>query len=196
MPDVIVVGAGVVGLSVAFHLSERGADVVVMERSSVGAGASGVQPGGVRQQWGTAVNCRLARESVAHWRGLEGFRACGYLFVAHSEATLERLRANVAVQHAAGVPSQIVPADEAAALVPGLATESLVGAAWCAEDGYLDRPQAVVEAFAHGAEIRIAEVVELRPEWTLVLADGARVEARHVVVAAGVDTPALLRPLG
>ena len=68
MPDVIVVGAGVVGLSVAFHLQELGASVVVVERSGVGAGASGVQPGGVRQQWGTRVNCLLAQESMAFWR--------------------------------------------------------------------------------------------------------------------------------
>src|SRR5690348_2570514 len=129
--DVAVVGAGITGLSVARHLRERGLRALVLERSGVAAGATGVQPGGVRQQWGTAVNCRLARESVAFWRGVDGFRACGYLFVAHSQATLQRLEANVAVQHAAGVPSRIVTADEAADLVPGLAADGLAGAAWC-----------------------------------------------------------------
>src|SRR2546426_1447868 len=107
---VAVVGAGITGLSVALHLADAGAEVVVLERSGIAAGASGVQPGGVRQQWGTAVNCRLARESVSFWRDADerlgaavdlGFRECGYLFVAHSDATLERLRAGVAVQHAA-----------------------------------------------------------------------------------------------
>jgi sarcosine oxidase subunit beta len=94
------------------------------------------------------------------------------------------------------VPSRIVTADEAADLVPGLAADGLAGAAWCAEDGYFDRPQAVVEGFARGAEVRIGAVAELHPGWTVVLQDGERVEARHVLVAAGADTPMLLRPLG
>ena len=117
--EVAVVGAGVTGLSVARELRLRAVDVVVLERRGVAAGASGVQPGGVRQQWGTAVNCRLARESLAFYRRagelLGGsdelrFTACGYLFLAHSERALERLRENAAVQAAAGVPSRIVDA--------------------------------------------------------------------------------------
>jgi sarcosine oxidase subunit beta len=194
--DVAVVGAGVTGLSVARGLGALGLRALVLERSGVAAGASGVQPGGVRQQWGTAVNCRLAREALPAWRATGGFRPCGYLFAAHSQETLERLRANVAVQNAAGVPSRLVSADEASTLVPGLVADGLAGAAWCAEDGYVDRPQAAIEALAHEVEIEIAEVAALDPGWTLALAGGSRVVARHVVVATGVDTPALLRPLG
>ncbi len=205
--DVAVVGAGIVGLSVARHLRERGLSAVVFERSGVGAGASGVQPGGVRQQWGTRVNCLLARESAAFYREAEerldppvelGFRTCGYLFLAHSDATLERLRASVALQNGCGVPSRIVTPEEAAELVPGLLTDGVAGAAWCAEDGYFDRPQSVVEAFARGLEIEIAQVVGLRPDgegWRLRLGDGRTVAAGLVVVAAGCDTAALLRPL-
>ena len=203
-----MIGAGVTGLSVAWHLQRRGIGAVVVERSGVAAGASGVQPGGVRQQWGTAVNCRLARESAAFYRRahehLGGplelpFTACGYLFLAHSDAALAQLRANVAVQAAADVPSRIVDADEAARLVPGLAVESVTGASWCDEDGYLDRPQAIVEAFSREATIEIGEVVGLRREgsaWRLVLRDGSHVDAAAVVVAVGIDTPSLLAPLG
>jgi sarcosine oxidase subunit beta len=188
--EVAVVGAGVVGLAVARELRLRGARVVVHERSGIGAGASGVQPGGVRRQWGTAVACRLAAESAEFYGRADellepalplGFRRCGYLFVAHSQGTLERLAANVAVQNAEGVPSRLVTPGEAAALVPGLAAGSLTGAAWCAEDGYFDRPQGVVEAFARGAEIRIGAVGS--PD---------DLDADAVVVAAGADTPSLL----
>jgi sarcosine oxidase subunit beta len=197
--EVAVVGAGVTGLSVAWHLRRRGARVRVLERTGVGAGASGVQPGGVRQQWGTRVNCLLARESVAFYRDFEGpvelgFRACGYLFVAHSDATLERLRANVAVQNSCGVPSRIVSPSEAAALVPGLQPDRLAGASWCGQDGYFDRPQSVVEAFAHGIDVEYAEVVAISGN-KLTLGDGTSLHADHVVVAAGVDTPALLPEL-
>src|ERR1700756_2774637 len=106
--DVAVVGAGVVGLAIARELRGRGVRVAVFERSGIGAGASGVQPGGVRQQWGTPVACRLARESAAFYAEADerldarvplGFRACGYLFVAHTDATLARLAANVVVQN-------------------------------------------------------------------------------------------------
>jgi sarcosine oxidase subunit beta len=63
-PDVVVVGAGIVGLSIAFHLREGGATVKLLEGEDVGAGASGVQPGGVRQQWGTSANCLPVQESM------------------------------------------------------------------------------------------------------------------------------------
>ena len=127
--EVAVVGAGVVGLACARELSARGITTVVLEREGVAAGASGVQPGGVRQQWGTRVACRLARESVAfcatptcgcHRAFRCRFRQVGYLFLAHSEETLSRLALNVQLQNDEGIPSRLVDADEAAELVPGL----------------------------------------------------------------------------
>jgi sarcosine oxidase, subunit beta len=191
--EVAVVGAGVVGLAVARELTQRGVSVAVFERDGVASGASGVQPGGVRQQWGTRVACRLARESVEFWREADDrlesrvsltLRRGGYLFAAQTEETLGRLAANVRLQNEEGVPSRIVTADEAAELVPGLDGDALAGGAWCGEDGYFDRPQSVVEAFAHGLDIRREEIREL-----------AAVPADAVVVAAGVDTPALLPDL-
>lgn len=205
---IAVVGGGITGLAVARALQLRGAEVLVLERTGIGSGQSGIQPGGVRQQWGTPVACRLARESAAFWRDAEnalefpvelGFRACGYLFAAHSEAALEQLRTNVAIQNAEGIPSRTVSPDEAAALVPGLQTETLVGAAWCDEDGYFDRPQSVVEAFGRGADVRIAHVDALRPTtaggWVLDTS-GGRLSAEAVVVAAGRESVELVAGLG
>jgi sarcosine oxidase subunit beta len=199
----VVVGAGIVGLAVARDLRVRGVDVVVVDRTGVGAGASGVQPGGVRQQWGTRVACRLAVESVAFWREADSqlssrvpltLRRGGYLFTAHSRATLERLEANVRLQNEEGVPSRLVSAAEAAELVPGLRVETLAGAAWCAEDGYFDRPQSVVEAFARDAEVRRLDVraIEQTPTGWLV----GDIDADAVVIAAGTESRALLVPLG
>jgi sarcosine oxidase subunit beta len=188
--DVAVVGAGVVGLAIARELARRGARVAVFERTGIGSGASGVQPGGVRRQWGTQVACRLAGESADFYAASDehlesavplGFQRCGYLFLAHSDDTLARLRENVAVQNAAGVPSRIVSAGEAAELVPGLVSDAIVGGAWCGEDGYFDRPQSVVEAFAAGLDIRIQEVRSLD-----------ELEADAIVVAAGADTARLV----
>ena len=199
----VVVGAGIVGLAVARDLRSRGVEVVVVDRTGVGAGASGVQPGGVRQQWGTRVACRLAVESVEFWREADSrlparipltLRRGGYLFAAHSRATLERLGANVRLQNEEGVPSRLVTPAEAAELVPGLRVDDLAGAAWCGEDGYFDRPQSVVEAFAAGGDVQRVDVrsIDATPS-------GWRVEgidADAVVVAAGVGGRALLAPLG
>jgi sarcosine oxidase subunit beta len=189
-----VVGAGITGLAIARELQARGHEVVVLERTGVGAGASGVQPGGVRQQWGTRVACRLARESVAFWREagerlkprvpLE-LRRGGYLFVAQSESSLARLAANVALQNDEGIPSRTVSAAEAAELVPGLRADTVAGGSWCGEDGYFDRPQSVVQAFAEGLDVRHEHVRSLE-----------EIDADVLVVAAGTETRALLAPLG
>jgi sarcosine oxidase subunit beta len=212
-PRIAVVGAGITGLSVALHLVERGADVVVHERTGIGAEASGVQPGGVRQQWGTRVNCDLARESVAFYREIverleprtrPRLDACGYAFLAHSPERLAQLAADVALQQEAGVPSQLLSPEEAAEVVPGLDVATVTGAAYCAEDGYFDEPQAVVEAFAdaaqrRGAAIERATVTAVVPDgdgWSVERREGAPTRADAVVVAAGYDTPPLLASVG
>lgn len=203
-PDVVVVGAGIVGLSIALHLAQRGASVTVFDRVGIGAGASGVQPGGVRQQWGTRVNCRLARESMRFYADASellrtrvdpGFQACGYLFLAHSQSVLERLRGNVSLQNELGIRSRILAPAEAAEVVPGLDVAGVAGGAWCADDGYFDRPQSLVEAFGALADVQIGEVLEVRDEGAVRLAAGGEVRADAVVVAAGVDTPRLLPEL-
>ena len=88
------------------------------------------------------------------------------------------------MQNAEGVPSRLVSAAEAAELVPGLRTDTVAGAAWCAADGYFDRPQGVVEAFARGLDVRIGEIRSL-----------TELSAETIVVAAGADTPRLLPQL-
>jgi sarcosine oxidase subunit beta len=212
--EVAIVGAGITGLSVAFHLRERDVGpVVVLERSGIGSGASGVQPGGVRRQWATREHCLLAQESYAFWQELDErlealthavLEPCGYAFVAHSEETLAELRSNVQLQNQLGVPSEIVSPARLEALVPGLDASRIAGAAWCGTDGYFNRPQAVVEAFGgaalrRGARLTTAEVLAVQPDgdgWTLRLAGGAELRAAHVVLATGYDTPALAAPLG
>jgi sarcosine oxidase, subunit beta len=210
--SVSVVGAGVTGLSVAFHLDERGiGPVTIFDRAGVGAGASGVQPGGVRQQWGTRANCLMAKESHAFYRDFPArvgtvaqarFDPCGYLFVADEPETLTKLGAGIAVQHEVGVPSRMLEPAEAVELVPGL-VDGFLGASWCGEDGYFDRPQAVVEAFAEvvlrqGASLAREDVLRIEQDgggWRVVTGSGSH-PADIVVVAAGYDTPALLAPLG
>jgi sarcosine oxidase subunit beta len=207
----IVVGAGITGLSIALHLAEQGVPPLVLEREGVASGATGVQPGGVRQQFSTRVNCVLGRESLEVYRRLAErlgvpvgatFDACGYLFLAHGDERLEELRATVRLQHEVGIPSRMVTPAEAAEIVPGLVVDHVAGGAYCGEDGYFDRPRAVVEAFAtaaraRGVRIRIAEVQRIERDgngYRVTLADD-HVSSERVIVAAGVDTPSLLPAL-
>ena len=184
---VIVVGAGVTGLAVARRLLEQGAHVRVVDRTGVGAGASGVQPGGVRRQWATESNCLLAQESYDAYveDGGARFTACGYAFVAHTEARLAELEDAVALQQRLGIPSAILSPAEIAAVVPDLDPSGIAGAAWCAADGYFDRAQAPLEALARGIEVEREEVETL---------DGFDADA--VVVAAGYESAALLATIG
>ena len=211
--EVVVVGAGVIGLSIAYHASVRDLKTLVCERTRIAAGASGVQPGGVRQQWSTDVNCLLARESHAFYTSLSEhletrvrprLEACGYLFLAHSPAALERLSANVRLQNTYGIPSQVLLAADIAELVHGLDGEGIVGGSYCAEDGYFDKPQGVVEAFAQaaierGTRIDISKVTGLKKNgdgWELLLDRGPRLYCDQVVIAASYDTNEILASLG
>lgn len=214
MVDVAIVGAGIIGLSIAWHLAEAGVRrVLVLEREGVGAGASGVQPGGVRHQWTTRVNCEMALEAAAFYDSLHErlggglqprLERCGYLFLAHSAEALERLGEAVAVQNEAGVPSLLLDPAATAALVEGLDPSLVAGASFCAADGYVDRPQAVVESFAAAARARgvriereeVGSVMTDGSGWRIDLAGGRTLLAETVVLAAGYDTPPLVAALG
>lgn len=207
-------GAGITGLSTAFHLAARKAgDVHVFDGTGIGSGASGIQPGGVRQQWGSRVNCQMARESYHFYRDLEArlgipVRArldpCGYLFVAHSEDTFAQLERSSVLQNEVGVPSVLLTPAEIADLIPGLDSSTLVGATFCAEDGYFDHPQAVVAAFADaavraGVHIVPSNVRSFRRKgdaWSLLLTDMTEVQADCIVIAAGYDSPQVVEHLG
>jgi sarcosine oxidase, subunit beta len=211
---VSVVGAGISGLSIACHVLDRGlGPVTVYDGAGIGGGASALQPGGIRQQWGTVANCSMARESRGFYLELNerlgvevdaAFDACGYIFLADNGSTLAQLESNVRVQHEAGVPSTLLSADEVGALVPGLRVDGVAGAAYCGEDGYFDRPQAVVAAFGDAARARGARFVRSQVSaitrdgagWRLETDGGRRTPAERLVVAAAADSTRLLAPLG
>lgn len=212
--EVAIVGAGVIGLSIAYHLALQGfSRIAVYEKDAVGGGASGIAPGGVRRQWSTPVSCAMSEESLRFYQRINEtlepetepvFRQCGYLFLAHSQAALEELSANVAMQNRLGIPSTIVRPEELAQILPALRTETVVGASYCPEDGYFDDPWGVIFAFARaarrlGVTVEMARVTELHPAregWELRFAGGGKALAGQVVVAAGTESAALVHTLG
>jgi sarcosine oxidase subunit beta len=200
--DVVIVGGGAVGASIAYHLGQRGVGrgVVLLERNTLGSGSTGRSAGGIRSQFSTEINIRFSLESVAFWRSFEtrlglpiDYHEIGYLFLAQSEAQRAQFERNVALQNQFGVPSRVVDADEMARLVPGLFTGDLVAGAYSPGDA-LAGPNEATQAFATrareaGVNIREGVVV------TAVDVRGDRVLAVETT-AGRIETPTLINAAG
>ena len=110
--EIAIVGGGVIGLSIAYHLAKLGlTDVVVIERGYLAEGASGRNGGGVRQQWSTEINIRLMQESVELCRRFAvdlgvnvWFRQGGYLFLARNAKEVARLEKNICLLYTSPSP--------------------------------------------------------------------------------------------
>ncbi len=141
--QVVVIGAGIMGLSTAWHLARRGVtDVLVVDRGYLCGGASGRNGGGVRAQFSTETNIRLMRESIAICREFAAemginvwFRQGGYLFLARTPARAAALEESVALQNRCGLPTRLLEPWEAQRIVPELSTEGVVRASFNPDDG-------------------------------------------------------------
>ena len=140
---VVVIGAGIMGLSVAYNLARFGVDrILVLDASYLCGGASGRNGGGVRAQWSSDTNIRLMKRSIelcdefaTKMRINVWFREAGYLFLARSEDRMAQLSSSVELQRAHGLPTRLLDPSDVAALVPGIDTQRLVGASYNPDDG-------------------------------------------------------------
>ncbi|MEF8843235.1 MAG: FAD-dependent oxidoreductase [Haloarculaceae archaeon] len=208
--DVVVVGGGIVGVASAYYLAERGADVTLLEKASLGSGSTDRAAGGIRAQFSTTVSIELSKRSIDVWERFEEdfdtdleYRRPGYMYVARTESTADRLRETVPFQNDRGVPSEFLAPEAATERVPGLRTEAYVGTAYCPTDGFAD-PHLGLQGFSQaaaeaGAEIRTGvEVTDLDVEGghvTVETTDG-RYAPGYVVVAAGAWSPRVARMAG
>jgi sarcosine oxidase subunit beta len=141
----VIVGAGVIGLYTALHLTRAGfGPLLVVDRGFLSAGASGRNGGGVRQQWDTRATIDLARESVAAYRRFSPefgyniwFRQGGYLFLAESPEELDRLRSVQRSVREAGLAARVLTPAEVGQIAPVLDLGHLVGGTFLASDGTL-----------------------------------------------------------
>ncbi len=157
--DVVIIGGGVIGCCVAYNLSKMGLkNVLVIEKDYLSSGSTGRCGGGIRQQWGTEANCRLAMESVKIFEQLEEelgedieWHQGGYLLLAFTEEEEEQFKKNVALQQRVGVPVRLVTSQEAKEIVPALNVEGVRVASYCPTDGHAN-PSKVTIAYAKNAK--------------------------------------------
>ncbi|HKM00943.1 MAG TPA: FAD-binding oxidoreductase [Sedimentibacter sp.] len=186
--EVVIIGAGISGCSIAYNLAKKGVkDIVVLDKSYICSGSTGRCGAGVRMQWGTEMNCKIAKKSIEFYehaneileyeRDVE-FKQKGYLLVAHTDHEVEQFKKNIQVQHSCGIPSTMLSLEEAKEIVPYLNTDILKGAAFCNKDGFLN-PFHTTDAFYMAAKRLGAEFN------TFTEATGIRVEKGKVT---GVET--------
>jgi len=187
--DVVIIGGGIVGASVAYHLAARGCtNVVIVEREAAqGMGSTGRATGGVRAQFATSINIQMSRYSIDffanHFEEATGhpcgYEPAGYLFIATDAAQLDYLKQTHEQQCAEGLTNvELINAEEIARRVPGLRTDDITGGSFCQTDGFI-APLKVMRGFTARAMERGVCV------WTKTQVTGIAIEGGRI---AGVET--------
>ena len=181
--EVVVIGAGIMGLAIAYNLAALGVtDVVVVDKSYLCGGASGRNGGGVRAQWSSEANVRLMQESIRMCKDFASkmkinvwFRQGGYLFLARTEELRRRLESSVKLQNECGLPTRMLTPKEAKRLVPELDTNGVAAASYNADDGVVF-PWPFVWGFAQAATKLGVRVLTFR-DVVGIETRGSRIEA-------------------
>lgn len=191
--SVVIVGAGIVGCSVAYHLAARGCkNVVLLEKADTEVtGSTARSAAGVRHQFASEVNIRLSIYSIERLKrftgevgGYSSLKQIGYLLLVSEPTTWEKYQASVRLQNSLGVDSRVLSPEDALKLMPLMTPDRLLGATYCAADGHCD-PHGIATGYL-AAACRLG--VELR---RATPATGIRREGNRVIA---VDTPAGVIP--
>ena len=198
------------GASAAYHLATAGVEVTLLERDTIGSGSTGKSAGGFRAQFSDELNIRMAVENI---RRLERFESefgididleqCGYLFLLR-ESDVDAFRAAVGLQRSLGVPSELITAEAALDMVPGIRIHDLAAATFCPWDGSCT-PESVALGYARAASRHGAVVVQGCEATGVDVSNGrirgvtttkGFVSTPEVLLTAGVWSPSLATPLG
>ena len=201
--EIVIIGAGISGLSIAYNLAKKGMkDIVVVDKSHFLAGATARCGAGVRQQWSTKLNCILARKSIKFFtkaneileyeKDVE-FKQGGYLILSSSKAEDKQFEKNVKLQNSLGIPSKVLSKEEALEIVPHLNKASFTSATYCETDGHVN-PFLMSEAYYLAAKKlgvkfyffnEVKDIVVKNNKITKVITDKQEIITKRVVNAAG-----------
>ncbi|MBE4908528.1 FAD-binding oxidoreductase [Bacillus luteolus] len=213
--EVVIVGAGVIGCSIAYFLTEQGySNVLVIDKGGIASDITGICPGGVRQQWGTEINCVMSKASTDFFQNINEhlhpeyeikFRNVGYLYTFHSDEAKSRYAESVALQNSLGIPTRFLTPQEAKEIVPGINESSFLSASFCETDGFADDAYHVTNSFANAAKRKGVKFVSDDVE-KIVLEQGVvkgvycekrgYISADKVVNAAGLGSKKLAKTAG
>lgn len=207
----VVIGGGIVGTGVAYHLAREGVGpVVLLEADEHGAGSTGGSFGNIRQQYGTPLEIECSRRGLQFWKTIESefgvpctFHDDGYLMLTADEVTAQTLERHAQTQRDCGMPDiQLLEASEVAEVAPFIATDGLIYGSYTPKDGHVLPMDGVAAYLAGAKELGVqvrkrfpVERVERRPDGWHVHGPTELV-AENVVLAAGIGTRRLLQPFG
>jgi sarcosine oxidase subunit beta len=169
--DVVIIGGGVIGVSIAYHLAlKRVGKVILLEKGQLGEGSTSRCVGGVRSQFSTEINILFSLESIKTFERFEEgfginpeFKRIGYLFLATTELEMRVFKENIKLQRKFGIPVELLNPDEIKARWPYLRVDDILGGTFCPWDGYAG-PNEVLSGFVSGAKkagVRIYEGTEV-----------------------------------
>ena len=200
MPDVVIVGAGVVGASVAFHLAERGVDTVVVDRDGPAAGSTARSGALIRTHYSTVLEADLAWESLTDYfepwvervGGGCGFTQTGFAFLAGNEDTKSLESNTVMLKEQVGIDTEMIDPEELQEIDSELETKGVTAAAYEPRSGYAD-PSATTVSLLRAAQNlgarferrQVVSLLEQRDKITGIETDSGVLEAQAVVLAAG-----------
>lgn len=208
--EIIIIGGGVVGASVAYHLTERGAkDVLILEREATqGSGSTGKATGGVRAQFETEINIKMSLYSLDFFNNWDfdcGYEPRGYLFFATDEKQFEYLKRNVEKQKSLGVKDvEIVDVKTISEIVRRLNCEDIFGGSFGARDGFIN-PLGVLQGFTAKAKEKGAKIefetevfsIEIANEKVAAVeTNHGRIECEAVVICSGAWARDLAKTAG
>jgi len=199
--DVVIIGGGVIGLSIAYHLGQRKAGkIVLLEKGQLGEGSTSRCVGGIRTQFSTEINIRFSLESMKTFDRFEDefgvnpeFRRIGYLFLATTKSEMEVFKENIKLQKRFNIPVELMDADEIRRQWPYLKMDDILGGTFCSSDGYTG-PSEILSGFTSGAKragVKIYEGVEAKEilvdkgKVTGVRTNGGEITSPVVVNAGG-----------